>query len=178
MAESGQVIIQETRLFDAGKNKTFSMRNKEEANDYRYFPEPDLPPLIVDKTEIEEIKSSLPELPRDKKIRFGRHYLLALSDAITLSDDIELADYFEATVQNTKVEAKKAANWILSETMGIVNSDFGRVSKFSERVPPEKPENCLIKSKMEQSAEKPRRMFTQKWPKQAKALRILSKAKV
>ncbi len=117
----GKTIIQETRLFDAGQNKTFSMRSKEEANDYRYFPEPDLPPIKPDKMKVQKLQKSLPELPRAKKHRFINDYKITLQDAETLTDDNELSDYFEETVKNTKAEPQKAANWILSETNAYIN---------------------------------------------------------
>jgi aspartyl-tRNA(Asn)/glutamyl-tRNA(Gln) amidotransferase subunit B len=118
---NGEKIRQETRLFDSAQNKTFSMRSKEEANDYRYFPEPDLPPVVVDKETVEKIKLTLPELPRAKKIRFMREYGIPLQDAEALTDDKDLADYFEETKRNYNGEAKKAANWILSEANAYIN---------------------------------------------------------
>jgi len=128
----GEKIIQETRLFDSKQNKTFSMRGKEEANDYRYFPEPDLPPIIIEKSFVDKIKNSIPELPRTKKLRFINDYGITMQDAETLTDDKALSDYFEECVKTAKTEPKKVANWILSETNAYINSykisalDFGK----------------------------------------------------
>jgi aspartyl-tRNA(Asn)/glutamyl-tRNA(Gln) amidotransferase subunit B len=130
---SGGKVVQETRLFDSALNKTFSMRSKEEANDYRYFPEPDLPPLVVEKAEIEKIMKALPELPRARKLRFIKDYQITLQDAETLTDDRALSDYFEETVKNTKAGPKKAANWVQSETSAHINAmkitpaEFGKI---------------------------------------------------
>jgi aspartyl-tRNA(Asn)/glutamyl-tRNA(Gln) amidotransferase subunit B len=118
LLESGDKdsIIQETRLWDADKNITYSMRTKEYAHDYRYFPDPDLPPLIIDNKYIESIRKELPELPDQKLQRFREEYDLPEYDARILTSAKELADYFEKTVQDG-VDPKKAANWIMSELM-------------------------------------------------------------
>ena len=109
--EDGGSITQETRLYDADRDETRSMRSKEVANDYRYFPEPDLLPVVIDDAYIEAVRQSLPELPRDKRQRFADEYELSDYDAAVLSDSRELADYFE-TVAKHCGEAKIAANWV------------------------------------------------------------------
>ena len=114
--ESGKKIIQETRLYDAEKDETRPMRSKEEANDYRYFPDPDLLPLEIDDHFIATIKQSLPELPWDKCKRFKEAYHLRNYDAQLLSNNIETAQYFEAVLKSTKnVPPKLVANWINGE---------------------------------------------------------------
>ncbi len=133
----GKAIVQETMLYDAAVNKTFPMRSKEEANDYRYFPEPDLPPVRIGPDEIEKIKKSIPELPRQRKLRFIHEYGLGMQEAETLTDDRELADYFEETAGKTKAGPKKAVNWILSETNAYINSMKISFPDFSKKVPPE-----------------------------------------
>src|SRR6201990_1366107 len=118
--EGGGTIKQETRLFDARQGETRSMRSKEEAHDYRYFPDPDLLPLELDAGWVEEIRQSLPELPDAKKARFMGHGLSAY-DASVLVAERELADYYEALAKG--VDAKAAANWLNNEILGRLNRD-------------------------------------------------------
>lgn len=112
----GGAIIQETLLWNPDKNCTESMRGKEDAHDYRYFPCPDLVPIVIDEAWIEEIRQQLPELPDQRKVRFTKQYGLPDYDAILLTGDRELADYFEETVRGGG-QAKKIANWIMTEMM-------------------------------------------------------------
>lgn len=121
LLESGGTVIQETRLYDADKNETRSMRSKEEANDYRYFPDPDLLPLTIEPEFIQDVKSHLPELPDDKKQRFIRDYGLSTYDASVLTTSRELADYFEETVQVSGSDAKLCANWIMGDLSALLN---------------------------------------------------------
>ncbi len=121
--ESGGSVIQETRLYDADKNETRAMRSKEEANDYRYFPDPDLLPLVIEPEFLEQIKQDLPELPDDKKQRFMQEYGLSLYDASILTSNRELADYFEDTVKLSRSEAKLCANWIIGELSSLLNKN-------------------------------------------------------
>ena len=118
--EDGGQIVQETRLYDADKDETRSMRSKEVANDYRYFPEPDLLPVVIDDAYIEAIRASLPELPVDKRHRFTEQYGLGKYDANVLSDSRALADYFEAVVSSCD-DPKIAANWVQVELLGQLN---------------------------------------------------------
>ena len=118
--ENGGSIKQETRLFDSKLCETRSMRSKEEAHDYRYFPDPDLLPLVLDQAWVDEIKQSLPELPDDKKARFVSKGLSPY-DAGVLVGERELADYYEALAAN--VDAKLAANWLNNEVLGRLNRD-------------------------------------------------------
>ena len=120
--ESGQKITQETRLYDPQLNLTKSMRSKEVANDYRYFPEPDLLPVILEKDFINEIKNNMPELPTGKKERFIQDYKLSNYDATVLSADIELADFYEEAIQ-TSDSPKLTANWVMGEFSAALNKE-------------------------------------------------------
>jgi aspartyl-tRNA(Asn)/glutamyl-tRNA(Gln) amidotransferase subunit B len=114
--EAGGTIVQETRLWNEREAKTYSMRSKEEAHDYRYFPEPDLPPLVVDDAFIERLRSAMPELPEALRQRFISDYGLSFDDASQLSEARSLAEYFEETARESG-NAKSAANWILNELL-------------------------------------------------------------
>jgi len=118
--EDGKKVIQETRLWDTSKSKTTSMRSKEEAHDYRYFPDPDLVPLIVDDKWIAKVKKEIPELPDEKRLRFISAYKLSDDDARVLTASIELADFFETTASPLK-DKKQAANWIMTTFLGMLN---------------------------------------------------------
>ena len=113
VSEGGRVV-QETRLWDASASRTMSMRSKEEAHDYRYFPEPDLPPVIVDAERVQRIRSSMPELPDARRRRLATQYALPEYDAGQLTQSRALADYFESTVA-AGAPAKLASNWIMGE---------------------------------------------------------------
>ncbi|MEH6516646.1 MAG: Asp-tRNA(Asn)/Glu-tRNA(Gln) amidotransferase subunit GatB [Halioglobus sp.] len=118
--EDGGTIVQETRLYDAERDETRSMRSKEVANDYRYFPEPDLLPIVIDDAYIDALRKKLPELPTQKRDRFVGEYHLSAYDAGVLSGTRELADYYEAVVAGCG-DAKIAANWVQSELLGQLN---------------------------------------------------------
>ena len=118
--EDGGKIVQETRLYDADLDETRPMRSKEVANDYRYFPEPDLLPVVIDEAYIESVRADLPELPTEKRHRFVAQYGLGNYDANVLADSRELADYFEAVVAACG-DAKIAANWVQVELLGQLN---------------------------------------------------------
>ena len=117
----GGNIIQETRLWDPEKNKTISMRGKEEAHDYRYFPDPDLLPLVIDDDWIDRIQKSLPELPAEKKNRFIEAYGLPPYDAALLTSDRDLADYFEDCVR-VFPNPKQVSNWVMGPLLGLLNA--------------------------------------------------------
>ncbi len=119
--ESGGSVIQETRLYDPDANETRSMRGKEEANDYRYFPDPDLLPVEVSRELLDEIKASMPELPDQKRQRFSEKYSLNVYDASILSASRELANYFERTVEISGATPKLCANWVSGELAGALN---------------------------------------------------------
>lgn len=121
--ENGGVIKQETRLYDPTKNETRPMRSKEEANDYRYFPDPDLLPLVISDTLIDKVKQNLPELPQQKRDRFMKEYELSAYDAGILVSSKELSDYYEKVVQESGKQPKLAANWVISELLGILNKE-------------------------------------------------------
>jgi aspartyl-tRNA(Asn)/glutamyl-tRNA(Gln) amidotransferase subunit B len=119
LLESGKSIDQETRLFDTKKNETRSMRSKEDAHDYRYFPDPDLLPLKLSDDFINKIKKNIPELPDEKKKRFIEKFNLTPYEATILVSDIETSKYFEEVVKDSDV--KLAANWIIGELFALLN---------------------------------------------------------
>ena len=123
LLESGGKVVQETRLYDSNKNQTRSMRSKEEANDYRYFPDPDLPPMELDEAFIESVRAELPELPEARRIRFTTDYGLSEYDAGVLTSTRELADYFEAAVGRLPEQPKQVANWVNGELAAHLNKD-------------------------------------------------------
>ena len=127
LIEEGKSIDQETRLFDTKKNETRSMRSKEDAHDYRYFPDPDLLPLEVTDDFIEKIKSEIPELPDEKKKRFIEKFKLSPYEATILVSDIETSKYFEEVIENSDV--KLATNWITGELFAVLNNKNLEISE-------------------------------------------------
>ena len=119
--EDGGEIVQETRLYDSNLDETRSMRSKEEANDYRYFPDPDLLPVIIDEEYINEIRVSLPELPSAKKDRFVESYQLKSADAEVLTSSKQLADFFEEVDKDTDIDSQITANWVIGDYMAALN---------------------------------------------------------
>ena len=126
--EEGGQVIQETRLWDPSKNRSASMRSKEEAHDYRYFPDPDLVPLIVDDAWVEEVSSTMPELPDAKKQRFIQEYSLSEYDAGVLTASLDMANFFEETIKPLK-NIKQAANWTMTTLMGMLNTKGIEISE-------------------------------------------------
>jgi aspartyl-tRNA(Asn)/glutamyl-tRNA(Gln) amidotransferase subunit B len=131
--ESGGTVVQETRLYDADRDETRAMRSKEEANDYRYFPDPDLLPLALDDALIEQVRATLPELPDEKAARYSRAFGLSAYDAAVLTASRELAAYFETVVEKLGGQPKRAANWVMGELSGALNRDGLEVD--ASRVP-------------------------------------------
>ncbi|HXB19160.1 MAG TPA: Asp-tRNA(Asn)/Glu-tRNA(Gln) amidotransferase subunit GatB, partial [Steroidobacteraceae bacterium] len=121
--EGGGQVVQETRLYDPDKGETRSMRSKEEANDYRYFPDPDLLPVALDAAFIESVRATLPELPDQKAARLASQYGLPVYDAGVLSASRELADYYEAVVRAAPADPKLAANWVMGELAAALNKE-------------------------------------------------------
>ena len=121
--EGGGEVVQETRLYDADRDETRSMRSKEEANDYRYFPDPDLLPVVLDDDFIESVRKTLPELPDAKRERFISQYGLIHRDAVVLTGSREMADYFERAAEASGGEGKLAANWVSGELSGLLNRE-------------------------------------------------------
>jgi len=121
--EAGGEVVQETRLYDADKNETRSMRSKEEANDYRYFPDPDLLPLVIEQEFLDVVKADLPELPDAKKVRFTTEYSLSVYDAAVLTSSRDLANYFEEVVKDSGSEAKLCANWVMGDLSALLNKN-------------------------------------------------------
>ncbi len=118
--DDGGTVVQETRLYDADRDETRSMRSKEVANDYRYFPEPDLLPVVIDDSYIESLKQQLPELPRQKRERFTHDYKLSAYDAGVLSASRAMADFYESVATDCG-NPKMAANWVQVELLGLLN---------------------------------------------------------
>ena len=123
LIENGGKVAQETRLYDPDRNETRPMRSKEEANDYRYFPDPDLLPVSIDERLVAQVRASLPELPDAKRERFMRDYALPAYDAQVLTVERALADYFETVAKATKAAPKIAANWVMGELTGALNRE-------------------------------------------------------
>ncbi len=121
LIESGGKVVQETRLYDANKDETRSMRGKEEANDYRYFPDPDLLPVEITEAFKDEVRTTLPELPDAKKKRFIEQYGQDNESAATLTSSRQLADYYEALVKVSGGEAKICTNWVTGDVLGALN---------------------------------------------------------
>ena len=143
-ASEGKKLVQETRGWVEEGGKTVSMRSKEYAHDYRYFPEPDLPPLILSHERVEAIRSKLPELPEARRDRFVTEYGLPVYDANLLTSSREMADYFEACLKTEEHQkllsakgAKEVSNWLLGEVSRIMNATGSNVGEFRGRVSPE-----------------------------------------
>jgi aspartyl-tRNA(Asn)/glutamyl-tRNA(Gln) amidotransferase subunit B len=134
LIERGEQIVQETRLWDAGRNVTLSMRGKEEAHDYRYFPDPDLAPVVVDNEWVESVRSALPELPDAKRERFVSAYGLPAYDAQVLTSSKALAEYFEAVAREGN-QPKVVSNWIMSELLRELKRDEREIEACP--IPPE-----------------------------------------
>jgi aspartyl-tRNA(Asn)/glutamyl-tRNA(Gln) amidotransferase subunit B len=123
LLEGGGKVVQETRLFDPDRGETRSMRSKEEANDYRYFPDPDLLPVELEPAYIEGVRAQLPELPDEKAQRFATQYQLSAYDAQVLTSSSELAHYYEAVVREFGGSPKLAANWVGGDLAAFLNRD-------------------------------------------------------
>ena len=128
LIEGGGRVVQETRLYDADKDETRSMRSKEEANDYRYFPDPDLLPLDIAAGFIEEVKATLPELPDAKKQRFMSQYGLSAYDGGLLTSGRDLADFYETVVKSSGADPKLCANWVMGDFSASLNKDNKEVA--------------------------------------------------
>ena len=123
LIEGGGTVVQETRLYDPDRGETRSMRSKEEANDYRYFPDPDLLPLVIDDAMIEAVRATLPELPDEKAARFVAEHGLCAYDAGVLTASREIAGYYETVVKGLGGQSKLAANWVMGDLSGALNKD-------------------------------------------------------
>jgi aspartyl-tRNA(Asn)/glutamyl-tRNA(Gln) amidotransferase subunit B len=129
LIESGGKVVQETRLYDPNKDETRSMRTKEEANDYRYFPDPDLLPVVLDEAFIDSVRQSLPELPDQKAARFVSQYGLSPYDAGVLTASRELAAFYEDVARDVPKEPKLAANWVMGELAASLNKEGLEISQ-------------------------------------------------
>jgi len=133
--ENGDPLTQETRLWEEGSQRTISMRSKEGSSDYRYFPEPDLPPIKVSQAQLEQWQSELPELPAEKRHRYQEEFGLSAYDTGVLTDDREVAEYFETAVANN-ADPKQVANWVTQDIAAYLNENKLRISEL-----PLTPEN-------------------------------------
>ena len=140
--EQGDSVVQETRLYDSNKGVTFTMRSKEEAHDYRYFPEPDLVPVEISDKWIKETMDGLPELPEQKRERFVQHYKIPEYDAGVLTTSREIADYYEKSV-SLYPEPKLISNWIMGELLRELKNDGQKISAS-----PVKPEGLIALLKL------------------------------
>jgi aspartyl-tRNA(Asn)/glutamyl-tRNA(Gln) amidotransferase subunit B len=152
-AAEGKRLVQETRGWVEEKGRTVSQRSKEYAHDYRYFPEPDLPPLVISREWVEEVKARLPELPEARRDRFMAEYGLPLYDANLLTGSREMADYFEECTRTEEYvklpqdkAAKEVSNWLLGETSRIMNASSIDISEFRERVEPRRLCGLILSS--------------------------------
>jgi aspartyl-tRNA(Asn)/glutamyl-tRNA(Gln) amidotransferase subunit B len=147
MAGEGKRLVQETRGWVEGKGITVAQRSKEYAHDYRYFPEPDLPPLALSRKQVEEIRSRLPELPEARRERFMAQYKLPAYDAKLLTSSKAMADYFEDCQRvNEKVSPKEISNWLLGEASRITNEKNIDIDHFRKRVSPEHLSQLILSS--------------------------------
>lgn len=128
--DGGGVIVQETRLWDADKGETRSMRGKEFAHDYRYFPDPDLVPVLVDQELFERMKSELPEFPEVRAARFVTEYAIPAYDAAVLTVEREVADYYEETVR-VSGDGKVSSNWVMGEVLRTLKEKYLDISEFA-----------------------------------------------
>jgi aspartyl-tRNA(Asn)/glutamyl-tRNA(Gln) amidotransferase subunit B len=133
LIEEGGTVVQETRLYDPDRNQTRPMRSKEDAQDYRYFPDPDLPPLVIDAAWIDRVRAGMPELPQAMQARFEADYALAAQDATLLTQSRELAAYFEDAVRAYGGEARTVANWMLGEVAAALNKSEGDIASAPVR---------------------------------------------
>ena len=144
LIEGGGKVVQETRLYDSDKNETRSMRSKEEANDYRYFPDPDLLPVEIEESFIGAVRSSLPELPDEKAARFASEFGLSAYDAGVLTASREIGAYYESVVAALGApHAKLAANWVMGELSGVLNRDGVEITE--SRVTPQGLSGLLMR---------------------------------
>jgi aspartyl-tRNA(Asn)/glutamyl-tRNA(Gln) amidotransferase subunit B len=145
LAEDGKKLIQETRGWVEEKGMTVAQRSKEYAHDYRYFPEPDLPPLVLDRERVEAIRARLPELPEARCDRFINEYRLPLYDASLLTGSREMADYFEEVHRiNRSLPTKEISNWLLGPASGIMNANNIDIVELSKKVSPKRFAGLLV----------------------------------
>jgi len=154
VAAEGKRLVQETRGWLEERGRTVSQRSKEYAHDYRYFPEPDLPPLVLNQDWVEGIRSKLPELPEARRKRFVDKYKLPLYDANLLTSSKAMADYFEACLETEEYQnlpqhkgAKEISNWLLGEVSRIINANNSDISEFGARVSPEQLCGLIVSSR-------------------------------
>jgi aspartyl-tRNA(Asn)/glutamyl-tRNA(Gln) amidotransferase subunit B len=149
LAEAGKKLSQETRGWVEDRGVTVAQRSKEYAHDYRYFPEPDLAPLVLDKAWVEEIRARLPELPEARRDRFAAEYGLPLYDAKLLTASREMADYFEECLKTAQLSPKEISNWLLGEVSRIINESATDITEFAKKVSPQRLVHLAVLSSEE-----------------------------
>ena len=160
--EDGGKVSQETRLFDPEKNETRAMRTKEDAHDYRYFPDPDLPPILINEAQIDKVRATLPELPWDKRARYVEEYDLSQDEASMLANDYSVSNYFEKCIGESTLSPKFVAHWIVGGLFSLLNKHSTTIS-FS-RVSPASLNELLAKiSRKEISANAGKRVLGIMW---------------
>ena len=173
LIEDGGTVVQETRLYDPDRDETRSMRTKEDAQDYRYFPDPDLPPLAIEPAWIERVRASLPELPAAMKIRFETQYALPAHEAMMLTQSREMAAYFETAVRAFGGEAKLVANWMLGELSAWLNRAEVHIDRAS--VSPEQLAGLLARvSDGTLSSRTTKQVFDELWRRNPRGHYVLS----
>jgi aspartyl-tRNA(Asn)/glutamyl-tRNA(Gln) amidotransferase subunit B len=166
--EAGLEIVQETRLFDSVKGQTFSMRTKEEADDYRYFPDPDLPLCLVDEAVLATAKEKVIEGPLRKALRYVGDYQLSFEDASLVTEELEVANYFEQTL-STGADAKSCGHWVTGEVMRVLNEESMAFAEFTQRMPAENLGDIVAKVKAgEISGKMAKTIFTKCWQESIK----------
>jgi aspartyl-tRNA(Asn)/glutamyl-tRNA(Gln) amidotransferase subunit B len=169
--ESGERIVQETRLYDSTKNRTYSMRSKEDAHDYRYFPDPDLLPVVFEQKWVEQIRAGLPELPLDKAKRFQNQYGLPEYDALVLTQERAVAEYFEK-VAKLSGNPKASSNWIMVELMRELK-DADRSIESQPITPEALAEMIQLIDKSTISGKMAKTVFAEMWKSGAKPAEII-----
>ncbi|NQZ02418.1 MAG: Asp-tRNA(Asn)/Glu-tRNA(Gln) amidotransferase subunit GatB [Bdellovibrionales bacterium] len=171
--EAGLGIFQETRLFDSVKGQTFAMRSKEEADDYRYFPDPDLPLCLVEESFLSQAKTELKEGPLRKALRYVESFQLAFEDASLITDELEVADYFEETIAKG-AEPKTAGHWITGEVMRVLNEESLSFADFKDRMPAVNLSDLLLKMKAgEISGKMAKTIFAKCWQDRLEPTKVI-----
>ncbi|HJX52233.1 MAG TPA: Asp-tRNA(Asn)/Glu-tRNA(Gln) amidotransferase subunit GatB [Polyangia bacterium] len=176
--DRGEAVVQETRLWDPDRGLSKSMRSKEHAHDYRYFPEPDLPPLAVDQDWIERAGKSLPELPEARYRRYTGDLGLSAQDAGVLSSEREIADYFDAAGKASAAPAKKLANWIINEVLARVDDPRALAAADVPVAPPALAELVDLVEKGTLSGKLAKDVFGRMWQEKRRAGEIVSSESV
>ena len=177
LLDRGEAVVQETRLWDPERGISQSMRSKEHAHDYRYFPEPDLPPLAVDQAWLERAQRALPELPEARFLRYTGMGLSA-QDAGILTSELEIADYFDAATKTCTAPAKKLANWIINEVLALVDDPRALADAHLPVPPPALAELVDLLEKGTLSGKLAKDVFARMWKEKRRAGEIVASESV